>query len=160
MYLRVHWYRSVFPSTCSQTLFLQIFVSLSFPSYSPFTHIRLLTLLHWSWMLLFAFSLYFFFVCVRVYISVCIISFFKYKFIYFNWRLIILQYCIGFAIHQHESAMGIHMFPILTSLPPSTIPLGRPSAPAPSIRFDAVCIIYFNLSSSSQSLPCLCLFFC
>ena len=30
--------------------------------------------------------------------------FFKYKFIYFNWRLITLQYCIGFAIHQHESA--------------------------------------------------------
>ena len=23
--------------------------------------------------------------------------------IYFNWRLITLQYCIGFAIHQHES---------------------------------------------------------
>ena len=34
---------------------------------------------------------------------------FKYKFIYFNWRLITLQYCIGFAIHQHESATGIHM---------------------------------------------------
>ena len=32
---------------------------------------------------------------------------FKYKFIYFNWRLITLQYCIGFAIHQHESAKGI-----------------------------------------------------
>ena len=32
----------------------------------------------------------------------------KYKFIYFNWRLITLQYCIGFAIHQHESAMGVH----------------------------------------------------
>ena len=32
--------------------------------------------------------------------------FFKYKFIYFNWRLITLQYCICFAIHQHESTMG------------------------------------------------------
>ena len=30
--------------------------------------------------------------------------FFKYKFIYFNWRLNTLQYCIGFAIHQHECA--------------------------------------------------------
>ena len=29
--------------------------------------------------------------------------FLKYKFIYFNWRLITLQYCTGFAIHQHES---------------------------------------------------------
>ena len=29
-------------------------------------------------------------------------KFFKYKFIYLNWRLITLQYCIGFAIHQHD----------------------------------------------------------
>ena len=33
-----------------------------------------------------------------------------------------LQYCIGFAIYQHESATGIHVFPILNP-PPSTLPI-------------------------------------
>ena len=81
-----------------------------------------------------------------------------YLFIYFNWRLITLQYCIGFAIHQHESATGIYIFPILnpsSPLPPCTIPLGRPSAPGPSIQYRAS-----NLDWRFVSHIILCMFQC
>ena len=39
----------------------------------------------------------------------------------FFFNFLTLQYCIGFAIYQHESATGIHMFPILN--PPSSFPV-------------------------------------
>ena len=75
----------------------------------------------------------------RLYMTVIILFNYFLKFIYFNWRLITLQYCIGFAIHQHESATGVHVFPILNPphLLPRTIPLGHPSAPALSILYHA-----------------------
>ena len=39
-------------------------------------------------------------------------------FLYILFYFLTLQYCIGFAIYQNESATGIHVFPILNP-PPS-----------------------------------------
>ena len=46
------------------------------------------------------------------------IKIFKNLFIYFNWRIITFQYCDGFAIFQHESAIDTYVTPILKP-PPS-----------------------------------------
>ena len=65
-----------------------------------------------------------------------VVLFFKFKFIYFNWRLITSQYCTGSATYQHESTTGVLPHPEpLSHLPPLTIPPGHPSAPAPGILY-------------------------
>jgi len=62
-------------------------------------------------------------------------SFYYYFFIFFT-----LQYCIGFSIHQHASATGVHVFPILnpppSHLPLHTIPLSLPSSYHPYLKLE------------------------
>ena len=69
--------------------------------------------------------------------------FFFLGFIFFT-----LQYRIGFAIHQHESATGVHVFPILNPPPIShhPIPQGHPSAPAPSTLSHASNLDWWSIS--------------
>ena len=64
-----------------------------------------------------------------------ITGFFKiYLFIYFT-----LQYCIGFVIHWLESSMGVHVFPILSPLPPPS-----PSHPSGSSQCTSIVLCAYS----------------
>ena len=82
----------------------------------------------------------------------------KYKFIYFNWRLITLQYCIGFAIHQHESTTGIHVFPSWIPLLPPSLYHPSGSSQCTSPKYPVSCIepglaIHFIYDIIHVSMP-------
>ena len=94
-----------------------------------------------------------------------IFLFFKFNFIYFNWRLnyftILYWFCYISWIH-HGCTRVPHPEPH-SHQPPCTIPLGHPSAPAPSIlypesnldwRFVSYIVLYrFQCHSPKSSHP-------
>ena len=91
------------------------------------------------------------------YINVLFLFLFK-KIIYFNWGLIILQYCIGFAMHQHESATDVHEFPILHPLPSPSQYHPAGSSQCTSTKHPVSCIepgllIHFIYDIKHVSMP-------
>ena len=94
--------------------------------------------------------------------------FYWFCFFFFNFLFLLyfmLQYCVGFAIHWHESTTGVHAIPNMNPPPTSltNIPLGHPHAPAPSMLypasdidwwFDSYMIVYmFQCHSPKSSHP-------
>ena len=76
--------------------------------------------------------------------------YFSVLFIYFT-----LQYCIGFVIHWHESAKGVHVFPILNP-PSASHPSGSSQCTSP--RHPVSCIepglvIHFTCDNLHVSMP-------
>ena len=93
-------------------------------------------------------------VCIEVKILIPLTDLLEYKTasFFFNWELISSKYRGGFAIHSHESAMGVHVFPILT-LPSYPSWLSQCTGfECPASCFELGLVIYFTYGNIHVSV--------
>ena len=94
----------------------------------------------------------------ELYSIVYIATFPLLQLVYFYWRIITLQYCDVFVIHQHESAIGIHVSPHpepRSHLHPYPIPRGCSRVPAlGALRhaWNLTLLIYFTYGNVHVSM--------
>ena len=74
------------------------------------------------------------------------ITFIFLLFFLYLFYFLTLQYCIGFAIYNMNLPQVYMCSPSWTLLPPCTIPLGHPSAPAPSFQYRASNLDWWPIS--------------
>ena len=88
----------------------------------------------------------------------CFLFYFKFKFIYFNWRLFTLQYCIGSAKYQNYLSRAYTCSPSWTPLPTPSPYHPSGSSQCTSPEHPVSCIepglaIHFTYDNIHVSMP-------